>query len=139
MSEEQRVHWANARFYAAMSALDVNAMDRVWLDDGRAVCVHPGREAIIGYAAIRESWLMIFSATSSMTVVASDEQVTIAGEMAWVACVETISLLMEGELVAASAQATNIYRLVGAEWRMILHHASPVPFRTMDEWPDMIN
>jgi ketosteroid isomerase-like protein len=141
MSEERRVREANAGFYAAMNSLDIDEMDAVWTNDAKAVCVHPGRGAIIGYEHIRESWEAIFSAASSMSIVASDEQITIAGEIAWVVCTETISLMIESELVAASAQATNIYRCtaVGGKWRMILHHASPVPFKPFEEWPEVIN
>lgn len=131
---------ANARFYEAMSALDVEMMDGVWADTEAAVCVHPGRDAIYGYERVRESWEMIFGATLSMSVVSSDEHVTVAGDAAWVVCTETISMMIEGELLAASAQATNIFRRDGAGWRMMVHHASTIPLRGVtEEWPDVIN
>ncbi|HEX8476430.1 MAG TPA: nuclear transport factor 2 family protein [Pyrinomonadaceae bacterium] len=140
MSDEEGVRAANARFYEAMNALDVDMMDALWADDVHAVCVHPGRDAIVGYERVRESWAMIFAVTASMSVAASDVQVTLAGEAAWVVCTETISLMVEGELLAASAQATNIFRRMGQEWRMLVHHASPIPLRDVtEEWPDVIN
>ena len=142
MSDDERgVREANERFYAAMNALDVGDMDDVWMDDGAAVCVHPGREAIFGYERIRESWLTIFAATDSMTILPRGERVTLAGDVAWVACTEIISMMTEEGLAAAAAQATNIFRRAngGNEWRMIVHHASPVPFMAEDEWPDVIN
>lgn len=139
MSDEQQVREANERFYAAMNALDIDEMDEVWADDPKAVCVHPGREAIHGYERIRESWTLIFSATGSMSIAASNERVTMANDVAWVACTETISMMMEEGLAAAAAQTTNIFRRTGDRWRMIVHHASPIPFTTQDEWPDVIN
>jgi uncharacterized protein (TIGR02246 family) len=139
MSDEQSVREANERFYAAMNALDINEMNEVWADDEAAVCVHPGREAIIGYERIRESWAAIFSASTSMSIAASNEHVQLRGDVAWVSCVETISLVMEEGLAAAATQATNIYRRIEGGWRMTLHHASPIPFTTQDEWPDVIN
>ncbi|HEV2911841.1 MAG TPA: nuclear transport factor 2 family protein [Pyrinomonadaceae bacterium] len=142
MSDDERgVRRANERFYAAMNALDISEMDDVWLDDGSAVCVHPGREAIFGYERIRESWLAIFSATDSMTILPRGERVTLWGDIAWVVCTEIISMTTEEGLAAAAAQATNIFRRASAgdEWRMIVHHASPVPFIAEDEWPDVIN
>ncbi len=139
MSDEQRVREANERFYGAMSALDIDGMDEVWMNDASAVCVHPGREAIYGYERIRESWIMIFSAPNPMSIAASNEHITIIGDVAWVVCSETISLMTDEGLAAAAAQATNIFRRASGVWHMIVHHASPIPFTTPDEWPDVIN
>ena len=139
MSDTERVRENNDRFYAAMNLLDISAMDEVWMDDTAAVCVHPGREAILGYERIRESWLMIFAATDSMMIASTNELITVAGDIAWVACTETISIMTDEGLAAAAAQATNIFRRRNDGWRMILHHASPVPLTTQDEWPDVIN
>ena len=86
MSDVQQVREANERFYMAMNALDIEEMDAVWADTDAAVCIHPGREALNGYVNIRESWLTIFSATNSMSIVASNERITIAGDVAWIAC-----------------------------------------------------
>ena len=139
MSDEQRVREANERFYMAMNSLEIDEMDEVWMDDASAICVHPGREAIIGYERIRESWMTIFSASNSMSIAASNERITVGGDVAWVACTETISMLTEEGLAAAAAQATNIFRRAEGRWRMVAHHASPIPFTTLDEWPDVIN
>ncbi len=109
------------------------------MHDAAAVCVHPGREALIGYERIRRSWVAILSAPNSMSIHASNEHVTVAGETALVICTETISLVTEEGLAAAAAQATNVFRLIEGAWRMIVHHASPIPFKTPDEWPDVIN
>lgn len=139
MSDERRVREVNEQFYAAMNALDLDVMDALWMNDASAVCVHPGREAIIGYERIRQSWMAIFSAPNSMSIAASNEHLTIAGDVAWIICSETISLMTEEGLAAAAAQATNIFRRTEGAWRMIVHHASPIPFTTPDEWPDVIN
>jgi uncharacterized protein (TIGR02246 family) len=139
MSDQERVRETNERFYAAMNALDIEEMDKVWADDNETICVHPGREAILGYESIRESWMMIFSATDSMMIASTNEVITVAGDVAWVVCLETISIMTEEGLAAAAAQATNIFRRRGALWRMVVHHASPVPLTPQDEWPDVIN
>ena len=139
MADDERVREANQRFYMAMNSLDIDEMDEVWMDDGAAICIHPGREAIIGYERIRESWVIIFSASSSMSIAASNERIIVAADAAWVACTETISMMTEEGLAAAAAQATNVFRRTGGRWRMVVHHASPIPFTTLDEWPDVIN
>lgn len=139
MSDEQSVREANERFYMAMNALDLEEMDAVWADAESAVCVHPGREALVGYKQIRESWVAIFSSSNAMSIAASNEQVQLSGDVAWIICTETISLMTESGLAAAAAQATNIFRRTDGQWRMLLHHASPIPFTTEDDWPDVIN
>jgi uncharacterized protein (TIGR02246 family) len=139
MSEEQAVRAANERFYMAMNTLDIGEMDEVWAQDESSICVHPGREALVGYERIRESWAAIFSASSAMSIAASNERVQFNDETAWVVCTETISMMMDEGLAAAAAQATNIFRRINGRWRMVLHHASPIPFTTQEEWPDVIN
>jgi Calcium/calmodulin dependent protein kinase II Association. len=139
LSDEKQVREANERFYMAMNAAEIAEMDEVWADDPASICVHPGREAIVGYEQIRESWLVIFSSNNAMSIAAGNERITIAQDVAWVLCVETISLMMEGGLAAAAAQALNIFRRIDGRWRMFVHHASPIPFMTQDEWPDVIN
>jgi ketosteroid isomerase-like protein len=133
------VREANERFYMALNAQDINGMDEVWEAGEAAICVHPGREAIIGYARIRESWAIIFSASGAMSIAAEASRIQLSGDVAWVACIETISLMTDEGLAAAAAQATNIFRRTDGIWRMVVHHASPIPFTTQDEWPDVIN
>jgi uncharacterized protein (TIGR02246 family) len=139
MSDEEQVRQINERFYMAMNAAEIDEMDEVWADDSSAICVHPGREAIFGYERIRESWTVIFSSANPLSIAAGNERINIAGDVAWVSCIETISLMMEEGLAAAAAQSTNIFRRTNGRWRMLVHHASPVPFTTQDEWPDVIN
>ena len=139
MSDEEQVRRINERFYMAMNTAEIDEMDEVWADDDSAICVHPGREAIFGYERIRESWMVIFSSSNSLSIAASNERISVTGDVAWVSCIETISLMMEGGLAAAAAQSTNIFRRTNGRWQMLVHHASPVPFTTQDEWPDVIN
>lgn len=139
MIDDEEVLKANARFYKAMNDASVDEMDNIWIDDASAICIHPGRDAIKGYEQIRASWDAIFSSTGSMLIITSDEQVTCRADMAWVSCTETISLMIDNELVAASAQATNIFRYIDGRWRMVVHHASPVPLKVAEEWPDTVN
>jgi ketosteroid isomerase-like protein len=139
MSDEQDVREVNHRFYAAMNAAEIGEMDEVWANDPAAICVHPGREAIIGFEQIRESWSLIFTSTNSMSIACGSELIMVNGDVAWVSCIETISMMMEGGLAAAAAQCTNIFRRTDGRWRMLVHHASPIPFMTQEEWPDVIN
>ena len=139
MNEEQQVKEANDNFYFAVTSADLEQMDQIWVNSPESVCVHPGREALFGYDEIRESWLAIFENTESMSISASGQRITIVKDVAWVICNETISLMTADGLAAAAAQATNIYRRIADQWKLILHHASPVPFTSQDDWPDVVN
>ena len=59
----------NAEFYRAFREGDAAAMERIWTARQRggvdmATCVHPGREAMSGRAAILDSWRQIMAAGS---------------------------------------------------------------------------
>jgi len=124
---EEDVRAANAAFYRALTALDLAAMDAVWVNGPAAVCVHPGREALFGWSEIRESWGRIFASTTWMHVEPTDVRVVVEGDMAVVSCAENITAQAEEGVGVASARATNVFRRVRDRWRMLVHHASPVP------------
>ena len=126
-SAERDVRAANAAFYTALSGLDLGAMDAVWLADEGAVCVHPGREALHGWEAIRASWQGIFGATRWIHVEPTDVGVVVVGDAAVVSCAENITAQADEGVGLASAHATNVFRRVEGSWRLLVHHASPVP------------
>ena len=51
---------ANTRFYQVFEALDIAAMEGVWVHDEHVKCVHPGWPLLTGWDAVRESWRTIF-------------------------------------------------------------------------------
>jgi ketosteroid isomerase-like protein len=125
--DEPRILSANAAFYAALTALDLPAMEAAWAHEPRAVCVHPGREALHGWEDVRTSWERIFAATGWMHVEPTDVRVVAVGELAVVTCSENITTRAEGGVGVASTRATNVFAIRAGAWRMLLHHASPVP------------
>lgn len=62
-----------------------------------------------------------------MTVDLSEVEVTVEGDVAWVVCVETISSVWEEGMNGGRATATNIFYRTDAGWKLVHHHASPVP------------
>ena len=117
---------ANARFYRAFEALDVGAMDAVWLHDDGVACVHPGWPLLTGWAAVRESWRVIFENTEEMRFTISDVRVGGGADLAWVTCTENILSDIQGRVSVTSILATNLFTRVDAEWLMIHHHASHI-------------
>jgi ketosteroid isomerase-like protein len=119
----------NARFYRAVEQLDLPAMERLWAQEGWVRCVHPGWDILVGWEAVRKSWEQIFASTRWLRVTPTAVEAAVAGDMGLVVCSENITATTEGDVGVAVAQATNVFRWTGGEWRMIHHHASAAPVR----------
>jgi uncharacterized protein (TIGR02246 family) len=117
---------AEAAFYEALEAGDLEAMMEVWAEDEDIVCVHPGGPRLAGYDQVRDSWAQIFGSGQRLNVQVSN-QVVLSGMMLAVHSVHE-NILVQGESrPRAPVAATNVYLRTGNGWRMILHHGSPAP------------
>ena len=125
-SDALAVAGANAAFYAAFEARDLDAMAEVWERSTRATCTHPGWPTLHGWVQVLGSWEAIFRNTPWIQFVLTDEVVEVEGDTAWVTITENI---LQGESVhASSAAALNLFvrRPGGDGWRMVVHHGSPL-------------
>jgi ketosteroid isomerase-like protein len=120
---------AEAAFYKAIEQADVIAMMSVWAEDEEVICVHPGGRRLLGADAVRESWRQIFASGPRMRF--SLQQVRAhAGRLV------SIRNLYERITVGTDPRqhlvlATNVYILGASGWRMLMHHASPLPADTV--------
>ncbi len=117
----------NASFYTALSLADFNLMQRLWIDTPEAVCVHPGWPALHGWEAIRASWLQIFENQGPLHVWPSEVQVRLYGQTAEVNCLENIDMSQVRGTGILQTRGTNVFRLVDGAWKMLEHHALPMP------------
>lgn len=121
---------ANAGFYAAFEARDLDAMAEVWERSDRVVVTHPGWPTLHGWARVAGSWEAIFRATPYIQFVLTDERVGVVGDAAWVTLDENIlqstAPADADELSGARVAATNVFVRDRDRWRMVLHHGSPV-------------
>jgi ketosteroid isomerase-like protein len=124
VSDATEVVEANARFYRAFEALDLDAMDRVWAHGDHVKCVHPGWPLLSGWDAVRESWARIFENTAEMRFTLSSVQAMVGGDLAWVSCTENILSEAAGRVSVTAILATNLFARDGTEWRLVHHHAS---------------
>ncbi|MGE5047195.1 MAG: nuclear transport factor 2 family protein [Deltaproteobacteria bacterium] len=121
MSRDERdLLSANEAFYAAFSRHDAAAMDSLWARGTEVACLHPGWEALIGREAVVESWRRILLGGGAPDSVRCRSPVAhIAGDVGWVVCEEV--------LPGGTLAATNVFVREGGAWRMVHHHASPIP------------
>lgn len=59
---------ANDSFYHAFEELSIQNMDKIWSHNEGSSCVHPGWELVVGWIAIRRSWIQIFADTESIKI-----------------------------------------------------------------------
>jgi len=121
-----------AAFYEALERSDIETMMAVWAEDEEVVCVHPGGPRLTGYTMIREAWQRIFANGKKLQVRLS-QQKTVTTPFAVVSTLlEHITSPDDGSLSTPVA-ATNIYVRGPLGWRMVAHHASPVPPNSIGE------
>lgn len=118
---------ANGAFYDALENHRLDVMDRLWLHEGWVRCVHPGRDALVGWPAVRRSFEEMFKGKRWLHVTPTAIDVMVFGEIGVIACVENITTEQDDEMGMTVAQATNIFRLTDGGWRMMHHHASSAP------------
>ena len=122
----EEVTKANQKFYEAFESLDISKMDEVWAHLDYVTCVHPGWTLRSEWPAVRDSWVLIFNNTFSMKFELTESMVQVAGDMAWVICVENITSQQSDEPQQVRVLATNLFERIGDEWLMIHHHGSPI-------------
>lgn len=136
MSDTDAVTAANAEFYAAIEAGDVDRLGAVW-DDGDGVsCVHPGWPAVRGRSRVLRSWAVIMANTAYLQFFPTEAQATVDGDIAIVTCEHSLLARTTDEETGlgetARVVATNVFRRRDDVWRLWAHHASPVAAATDD-------
>jgi len=127
--DRKAVARANRAFYDAFERLDLDAMRAVWLADARVRCIHPGGEALVGPESVHGSWARIFASTARIRFEIVDLSIDVAADTAWVGCIERIQARYDDDELVSEAVATNLFERSGDDWRLLLHHASPIARR----------
>ena len=134
MIKEELAIAVNEKFYKAFNARDLDAMKSVWNSRGNVICVHPGWSPLNGFEPIMESWQGIFKNSGNMDIQVSDVTVTASEDLAWVSCVEKLYTIASNGVLASKVFSTNLFQINEGSWKMIMHHASPMPsLRDSDE------
>ena len=117
MTEDDALRAANVAYYRAFARRDAEAMARLWAQEGVS-CVHPGWPPIFGREAILASYRDIFKNPFQDEIETSGETLIRAGNDGRIVCLERVG----GALLVA----TNWFRRVDSEWRLVHHQASPL-------------
>ena len=123
---EKEVLKTNQRFYDAFNKNDIELMIGVWLNDPISQCIHPGWNVLIGFENIMTSWQKIFAAAQDLEIKLSHVDVTASENIAWVTCQENLFSIVSSGVQLSKVHSTNLFKMMNGEWKMILHHASPV-------------
>jgi ketosteroid isomerase-like protein len=120
---------ANARFYEAFEAADLDTMSDLWEHSDRVTCVHPGWAVLRGWSAVAASWAAIFQGPQRLQFIVTNDDVAVHGDTAWVTLDENII-----GADSATVAAVNIFvRVPEADeplgWRMVAHHGAAVAAR----------
>jgi len=118
MTEDEALRAANAAYYVAFARRDADAMARLWAQEGLS-CIHPGWPPLFGRDAVLASYRDIFRNPLQEEIELSAETVIRAGNDGRIVCFERVG--------PALLVATNWFRKVKGEFRLIHHQASPLP------------
>lgn len=127
---EAAVTAANAEFYAAFEACDIDRMEAVWDTDDDIRCIHPGWPLLSGRSRVMRSWSVLMANTTYIQFFLTGVDVVTAGDLAVVTCEENILTGVDdadhGLGGSQRVVSTNVFRRRGDEWLLWVHHGSPV-------------
>ena len=124
---------SNQKFYDAFNKKDLDLMTRIWLNDPKSQCIHPGWDVLNGFKPIIESWRRIFETGQDLEIKLSHVEVIASEGLAWIACQENLFSISTSGVQLSKVHATNLFKHINDEWKMILHHASPVRGSSIEE------
>jgi ketosteroid isomerase-like protein len=113
-------------FYQAFEARDLDAMMATWAEDEDIVCVHPGGTRLVGYDAVRQGWEQLFAGDNRLAFRLEQVVVIETIGLAMQSVVEHITVGKDGNSRGV-AVCTNVFLRTPYGWRMVMHHASPMP------------
>jgi ketosteroid isomerase-like protein len=126
MANEREVLAANESFYRAFEKKDIEAMSAIWSQGTGSLCIHPGRNSLRGWKAIRASWEAIFKNTQYLEIETEIITAEVRNEVAYIVLVEKVLQVSGGRRVQAQSMATNIFEKMASSWYLVHHHGSPL-------------
>ena len=119
---------SNGKFYHAFEGLSIDMMDNLWKHDANVICVHPEWEILVGWLAIRESWVMIFQNTEVIKFNITNSKIRLFDNngLGIVVCQENIESSINGQQDRIGVIVTNIFERCENRWLRIHHQGSSI-------------
>ena len=128
-ADMQGVKAASKGFYAALSAVDNAAMEKVWAHTPYVTYVGPRAKTIaVGWDAAKKVLEAGNAITSQRSVSLSDSHIHVNGNLAWEMGQETGQVkFKDGKETKVDYIVTNVYEKIDGRWLIVSHHVQPKP------------
>src|SRR5215467_15432384 len=87
----QRVKAATKDFVAAISARDIEAMDKLWAHESYVTFMGPlSTTIVVGWDGVRKAWEMRFGQFVRVTISVPESHLHVNGDVAWAIGIESV-------------------------------------------------
>jgi ketosteroid isomerase-like protein len=127
-SDVERIDVATKDFIAAISARDIQAMDKLWAHESYVTFMGPlSTTIVVGWDGVRKAWEMRFGQFGRVTISVPESHVHVNGDVAWAIGIERAQLLRKnGETLGFDAFVTNVFERHDGRWLVVSHQATPI-------------
>jgi uncharacterized protein (TIGR02246 family) len=128
-SELDAVKAADQALYAAFSARDINAMEKVWANTSDAQILGPRNKSFVaGWDNIKKGLEGLFATFPELNVSITEPRFVVVGTVAWVTGIEQAQRKDKaGTSSGGSNLVTNIFQKQDGRWLLVHHHSSLMP------------
>jgi len=129
-SDIEAVKGANQSYYAALSARDIHAMEKVWSQSLDDVNVAPPVRPLanMGWATIKKNYETFWSTLDELTVSMENPAIKVEGNVAWVFGTEQAKRrTKDGQVSGGPNFGTSIFVKRDDHWLMVFHQAALMP------------
>jgi ketosteroid isomerase-like protein len=129
-SAEADVRAANQGYYAALSARDLTAMEKVWTRTADDINIAPPTRPVAhkGWDAVKANYQSFWGTLDSLSVSMDDPTIRVRGAVAWISGIEKAHRRTKGGAQQTGTNfGTSIFVNQGGQWLMIFHQAAAIP------------
>src|SRR5260370_17760808 len=127
-SDVERVEAASQDFIAAISARDIQTIDKLWAHDSYVTFIGPlSTTIVVGWEGVRRAWEMRFGQFDRVTISLAESHVHTNGKVAWAVGIEKVQLLRKtADTLTFAAFVTNVFEKHDSRWFIVSHQATPI-------------